>query len=200
MKSLTALGLIGVLALPALARAQTVPVPIPLRVEKGTFAAGTQYYEADLSGFREYLETIRSDKPQLYATLDDELDGAETRRTLAHVLMWGVGVGGGLAVLGTGLLLHDDCSAYTQDGLTTERDAEDLMRCSDDATTQDLTFTGASIGVFAGGMISGLLLLPGRPTFLRLINHHNRIEPAAPVTLGLNASRHHASARLTLSF
>jgi hypothetical protein len=58
---------------------------------EGTFAAGNQYYDADLSGFRDYLETIRGRNPTLYAKLDAKLDSIENDRTLAHVLSWGVG-------------------------------------------------------------------------------------------------------------
>ena len=197
---MAALGLVFAIALPAVCRAQTVVVPLPLGgVQEGTFSAGNQYYDAGISGFRDYLETIRASDPALYASLDDELDGIETDRTLAHVFLWGVGLGGGLTLLALTFLLHDDCG-YDLDYDASEREERQWHACRDAAGVQDIALLGASIGVFAGGLITGLVLLPGRPSFLRMVNEHNRRKPSAPLRLGLSATTHHASASLVLSF
>jgi hypothetical protein len=113
--------------------------------------------------------------------------------------MWGVGVGGGLTLLGLTFLLHDDCGGDLYSGASA-REEREWDSCRDSAGTQDIALLASSIGVFVGGLTAGLVLLPGRPSFLRMVNKHNRLKPTAPLQLGFSATSRYASARLVLTF
>jgi hypothetical protein len=193
---LVLVGLVVVICSQAVASrvsAQAVVVPV-VTEDPEHLSEGGQYFDPNLSGLRDYLDSIRSSDPELYATLDPALASAESDRTWAHVMLWGVGVGGGLSVLGLGLLLHDDCD----NGDFEITEAED--ECMSSADTQDAAFLVAAGGVFATGIVTGLLLLPGRPTFLRLLNQHNRLRPSSPLRLSASASQHHFAGHLSLRF
>jgi len=51
-----------------------------------SFQHGSQYYQANLIGFRSYLNTLESTKPSLYTTLDAKLTKLEQKNKTANII------------------------------------------------------------------------------------------------------------------
>lgn len=171
-------------------RPQTVVVEQPSSLE-----VGGQYYDASIGGLRDYLESIRTTQPDLYANLDPEVSSLETRQTIAVLSM----VGGG--VIGLGLMFFPlivpgpDCNAM-YDIFDPERD-----RCEDDNLTRLLTFLGVGMGVALAGLLVFLIVKPGRGDMLEVLNRHNRISPTQMrLQLGYDAVRESVVAALQWHF
>lgn len=140
--------------------------------------AGTQYFEANPSGFREYLDSIQQGQPQLYHALDADVATLESNRTLGLALLIGGPIVGGLVML-SGLFLMEDCSSNHE----IPSDAWD--RCQDANLSRFLTLFAIGAVIIGGAAITGAVVIPGRTDLLRVVNKHNQLSPQIPIDLQL---------------
>lgn len=155
-------------------------------------AVGTQYYDADLGGFREYLESIRDQDPSVYSQLDPDLSSLETQATAGKIVGWGsLAAGAGLMLFA----LHQGSKCDEQyPGV-----GDDWLSCQKDA--RNFIYAGVGVGL-AGALVGFMVLPPGRSDFLSFVNRHNRVNPGSPMRLNLGyaPSRTHGFASVTFDF
>lgn len=186
----TVVALVGAAASAGADGTRYVPVPVPAP-PPNHLAAGNQYYEGSLSGFRDYLNAIRSRDPELFAAMDPRLSSLESKKTSANIAYWGGGI------LGLGLMLvplfsREDCEVLSPG----------YDECNEDNLSSLLTFTAIGGAVMIGGLVAGLVLRPNRKDLMNLVNENNRLRPDAPVQLqlGYDPTRGTGYAGLTFHF
>ena len=133
-----------------------------------------QYFDATVEGLRRYLETIRSNDPQLYAHLDPELSKLESRRNTAlAVLLAGVGLG----VVSTvyGFAGKKSCASPSVTDPSFAADADAWGRCNDDNMRTTATFTAVGLGAALAGLAISAALFPRRSDIFGIVNEHNRL-------------------------
>jgi hypothetical protein len=137
-----------------------------------SFTVSGQYYDASLSGVREFVDTYRTTDPQLYAQLDAKASDLEAMRTRG----WIVGVTAaavGVATLVGGFMLYKPPPA----GSTQTPDFTPL-------------YVGAGVGIplILFSYWIGNAFAPGRTDYMDFVNYHNRLNPNRPLTwqLGWN--------------
>src|SRR5262249_4100731 len=69
---------------------------------------GNQYFDASPAGFRNYLETIKSSNPQLYAQLSPDVDRLQSQQATAFTLL-AVGAVAGIATGVYGFATRSSC-------------------------------------------------------------------------------------------
>ncbi len=161
------------------ARAQVpyVPPPPPPPVAAvpampHSFTVSGQYYDASLSGVREFVETYRTTDPQLYAQLDAKAADLEAMRTRGWI------VGLTTAAVGIGTLVG---------GIA-------LYKPPAPGSTQTPDFTPVLVAGCVGvplillSYYIGNAFAPGRTDFMDFVNYHNRLNPTHPLSwqLGWN--------------
>jgi hypothetical protein len=120
-----------------------------------TLQIGGRYYEANLGGLREYVDTLKEKDPALYEKVDPKLSSLETRRTSG----WALVVCG--VVAGTALALA---------GLTSHGDGH---------PNEALLYSGVAVGVFVP--VIGFAVMPYQSALLDFVNFHNEQSEARPI-------------------
>lgn len=187
------------LAAPRLALAN-FPAPMPVHAVPAHLEVGHQVFDADVAGFRAYLETTRATEPQLYAQLDPQLARLEAQRTEARTVL-AVGLIVGVAAIAYAFLGRVDCvqPQVTDPDVQSKLDAFDA--CNSDNGMHIALFSAIGVASLAAGGIGGALLSPGRDDLLGLVNAHNRLghEPMR-LQLGYDPSGHLARGGLAVTF
>jgi hypothetical protein len=137
-------------------------------------AAGGQYFDASPSGFQDYLNSIKTTNPNLFAQLAPDADQLEKQVVLGRTLI-AIGMVAGAATTLAG---------FAADNRT---------------TTETCTLVGA--GLLLTGAVAGVAVGPSRDDLVDLVNKHNRLTPPPlQLQLGYDPAQHLASAGATLSF
>lgn len=133
-----------------------------------------QYFDASPAGFQDYLNSIKTTNPNLFAQLAPDADRLQKKVVLGRTLMV-VGLIAGGAVTVAGIASHNQ-------------------------TTSD-ALTGIGAGLLLVGAIAGLSAGPSRNDLVDLVNKHNRLTPP-PLQLqfSYDPGQHLASAGATLTF
>ncbi len=131
-------------------------VSTPSKVEiPYTIIAGDQYYDASVSGLRDYLDSIRESDPEIFAAMTPKANTLALRRNFSWVCY-----GLSLAALGVDVyLLLDRQVAF------------------DSATPWVLLGSSIALGAAAN------LLQPDRSDFMSFVNAHNRQNPKTRLQL-----------------
>lgn len=130
-------------------------------VPENNLSVGMQYYEADPEGLREYLDTIRSSKPELYRQLDGDVSALERDDTIGTVLMWGGPILGiGVAVAGILVTANRQCDEGLSPGDPGWSEAVDReLDCESEKGTQMLIFCLAGTGTAILGLGIGWIVV-----------------------------------------
>ena len=171
----------------------TVTVPSLLSIRE-------QYFDATVGGLRGYLETIRSDDPELYARLDPRLSELETRQRAAVAVLV-VGVGVGLVSTVYAFAGRKSCASPSVNDPNFAADMDAWGRCNDDNMRTTTTFALVGLGaVLVGGAVSAAIV-PWRSDILEIVNEHNRLsrEPLR-WQLGYDPTHRTAIAGASLAF
>lgn len=193
-----------------LASGQVPPQPPvvtrPAVIPPSSLAIGDQYFDADLDGFREYLESVRDQDIALYRTLDPQLRSLEEQRTTGSI------VSVSSLIVGVGVLAWGVVTLVTAPGVgECDVGSPDHARCLDEKrdenskqTSRGLVLMGLGVLLGGGGILLGEGMKPGRKDFLSLVNAHNRAKPSNPMRLQLGfdpvGQRAYAGIGLELDF
>jgi hypothetical protein len=136
--------------------------------------AGGQYFDATPFGFQDYLNSIKTTNPNLFAQLAPDADRLANQVVLGRTLI-AIGMVAGAATTLAGFASHNH------------------------TTSETLTLVGA--GLLLTGGIAGVLAGPSRNDLVDLVNKHNRLSPTPlQLQLGFDPVQHLASAGATFSF
>ena len=159
-----------------------------------------QYFESSPAGFRDYLETIKSTNPQLFAQLTPDADRLVSRRTTADVLLAG-GLGAGVLSVLAGVATRRDCPSPSITDPKFAADLNALSACDQDNNDRMVMFGLLGLVLAAGGMAAAFATMPSRQDLLDVVNKHNRLSPdPLRLQIGYDPGLHTAQAGATLSF
>jgi len=165
----------------------TNPIHIPMApggvTAPNNIRAGSQYFDASVSGIGEYMEALRADNKKLYVDLLPSYDSLQRKQTISRITTWGMA--------GVGATLFFGSISFLQ----TTNEGSDYKSVNNTAL-----MLGMGIGV--GSFLSYWLLSPGRKDIMKFVNEHNRYSPQAPLDfrLGLAPSHRGMMAAMSLSF
>lgn len=163
------------------ARADSVTISMPVELR-----TGNQIYSPTLSGLEDYMNTLRSTRPDLAAKLQPDLDALKTRQTIAQAGLI-TGLASGAYFIGT---------AITTMTSSTASDAGQAQ-AKGDALMTDFAL-GA--GLMMAGSFFFMFETPSQSDFFRFLNKHNQLNPSAPLDLRVGVGlSHEKSPDLTLS-
>ncbi|HZL19028.1 MAG TPA: hypothetical protein VFG23_14920 [Polyangia bacterium] len=186
-----------VAALPARAFATA---SLPIYVTPSHLEVGDQTFEANLNGFRAYLETKRASDPRLFAALDPRVEHLESQ------------VAAGEAVAVAGLVIGVASTAYAflgrktcpEPGITDPNFAADSAAwgaCNQDNDSTSGKFILLGIGAMTLGGIGWWILSPTRADLLDLVNAHNALAPdTMRLQLGYDPTSRLALGGLSMTF
>jgi pterin-4a-carbinolamine dehydratase len=142
---------------------QTVVVQNPSH-----FKVGNHHYDFNVSGLREYVDSLKKKEPKLFARMDKKLSELETARNTGLVIIAGGAIGGGV-LMTIGVLKSVDSSRSSAQSTGTA-----------DTSIHPTFFIGA---ILLAASPLGILAMPSRSDYLRFINEHNDMDPPSPITL-----------------
>lgn len=150
--------------------------------DKGTFG-NSQYYEFNAKGLRNYLESIRTNSPDLYNALNSDLMTLENREKKSKLI--------GYSLQGAGMVLFAS-------GFMMARNSEPGASSTDSANT--LTMVGFSLAT--AGFGAHYFLRPKESDYYEIINKHNRLNEEEPLEIraGIIPTRNSAAVQLSLNF
>lgn len=159
-----------------------------------------QYFDASPGGFRNYLETIRSTNPQLYADLSPDVDHLQSRQTTALTLL-AVGAVAGIATAVYGIATRSDCVEPPLSDPNFAADSQAWGDCDKNNIERMATFSFIGAGVLAAGFISAWVMAPSRADLIDLVNKHNRAsQEPIHLQIGYDPTHQLAHAGAALTF
>jgi hypothetical protein len=171
------------------------PLPQPNHL-----AIGDQYYEASVAGLRNYLDSIRTVRPDLYAQLDPKVSELESRQTAAiGVLVAGVVAGGASIVYA--FAGRDTCNDPQLGDPAFNEKVRQWGDCNDANMSKTATFIVIGLGTMAAGLVGAAIVAPGRSDLMQILNEHNRSSPE-PMRweVGYSVTNRMTQATLTFTF
>lgn len=151
------------------------PPPPVVHEKKDKILIDYQYYELDTEGLRSYMENVKKDRPDLYATLNPNLEQLESDYSTGRNVLWGsLGIAALLAVQGYSVTMSES------QAVVDDPDKE----MSDTGTTLMV----AGVACMTIGVLVHNFIIPDRKDYLNFINKHNAQKPKSPiqVTASLN--------------
>ncbi len=139
-------------------------------VKKDKISVEKQYFELDNEGLREYMESIRNEQPDLYNTLNPDLEELEKNEKTAKYIRYG-GLGLGMFFALQGVAVSSAEADKALDNLDSEPSNKGL----------NLSMLGvlcAAIGVMLPNVMQ-----PEKKDYLKFINKHNRQSPKNPINV-----------------
>jgi hypothetical protein len=121
-----------------------------------TLQVGGRYYQATLSGLRQYVDTLNNTNPDLFKTVDPELSSLESRSTTGLVVIIG-GLAAGTALVVASFAAHSGKELFNA----------------------PLFYGGCGIGVVTP--IVGFAMLPHEGSLLDFVNFHNEHASEHPI-------------------
>jgi hypothetical protein len=134
-----------------------------------------QFFEFNVSGMRDYLDSIKDTQPKLYAEISPELERLETKRTQARLFALGsIAVGGALGAFYIQKARNGRISG-----------SDDPFSDSFMARYEGPSGTLMIVSGIAVGALGYYLLNPDRKDLIKFINKHNSAIPDRPIRLQL---------------
>jgi len=171
----------------------TVVIPEHLQV-------GNQHFDASVTGFRSYLEDIKSSDPGLYGQLSPDVERLEAREDAATAVAVG-GVVLGLTSVIYGVAGRDTCN----DPSITDPHFAAYIQAWGDCNSRNMskmaTFTFVGMGVAVLGGIIAYASWPRHQDLLDLVNKNNHLsKQPLQLNVGYDPTRRFAFSGATVSF
>jgi len=171
----------------------TVVIPEHLQV-------GNQHFDASVTGFRSYLEDIKSSDPGLYGQLSPDVERLEAREDAATAVAVG-GVVLGLASVIYGVAGRDTCN---DPSITDPHFAADIQAwgdCNSRNMSKMATFTFVGLGAAVLGGIIAYASWPKHQDLLDLVNKNNHLsKQPLQLNVGYDPAQRFAFSGATVSF
>jgi hypothetical protein len=135
---------------------------------------GNQQFDGSVTGFRKYLEDVKSADPKLYVQLAPDVARLESRQTTAEAALVG-GLVLGLASLVYGIASRDDCTAPPVTDPSFAADSAAWSACNDRNMSKVIRFGLLGVGALVVGGVIAVVSWPGRSDLLDLVSKHNRL-------------------------
>ena len=141
---------------------------------------GNQHFDASVTGFRAYIETIKSSDPSLYGQLAPDVVHLESRQDAAKAALAG-GIVVGLASMVYGFAGGDNCKDPSITDPNFAADVDAWGACNDRNMSKMATFGFLGLGAIIVGSIVAYASWPNHQDLLDLVNKNNRVskQPAA---------------------
>jgi hypothetical protein len=165
-----------------------------------TVAYESRYYEVNMTGLRNHLESIRESAPQLYRELDPKLSRLESRKAISTgVLVGGIAVAAVSTVYA--FIPTSECVAPSPGDPNFAAANEAWDRCGRDRMTRMMTFSLIGLGALGAGLFGSWAIAPSRSDMLGFISEHNEKNPTPlRLNVGYDPSRRSAFAGAQFSF
>jgi hypothetical protein len=194
----------GLAGLPIGAHAQTpeatAPTDAAAPVIPNHLAIGNQIFEANVTGLRAYVDSIKVSAPQLYAQIAPDVERLESKRSAARAVLV-AGVVAGLAAGIYGFAGRPSCQNPPLSDPNFAADSDAWSSCNEHnvETMAALGFVG--VGAIVAGGLAAWAISPSRSDLLNVVNKNNRLSPEPlRLQLGYDPSRQLAVAGAMLTF
>jgi len=162
--------------------------------------AGNQLFDASVTGFRAYLENIKSSDPGLYGQLAPDVERLEGRESAAKTVAVG-GVVLGLASIIYGVAAQDNCGDPSVTDPNFAADTQAWGACNQRNVSRIGTFAFLGIGTMVVGGIIAYASWPRHQDLLDLVNKNNRLSKhPLQWNLGYDPTHRFAFSGATVSF
>jgi len=179
--------------------AQPVEVVTPTQIPNH-LVVGNQIFEADVTGLRAYIESIKATQPQLYAQLAPDVEGLESERTTARTVL-AIGVVAGLALGIYGFAGRPDCQEPSLNDPDFAAKSDAWGACNEHNINMMALFGFLGVGAITAGAAGAWAISPSRSDLLEVVNKNNRLSPEPlRLQLGYDPSHQLAFAVASLTF
>lgn len=181
------------LQLQATSYRNTVVIPEHLQI-------GTQNFDASVTGFRAYMESIKSSDPSLYGQLAPDTAHLESREDASKAALAG-GIIVGLASMAYGFAGGDNCTEPSITDPHFAADADAWGACNDRNLSKMATFGFLGLGAIIAGGIIAYASWPKHQDLLDLVNKNNRLsKQPLQWQVGYDPTQRFAFSGATVSF
>jgi hypothetical protein len=161
---------------------------------------GNQIFEANVTGLRDYIESIRATDPQLYSQLAPDVERLESRQSTAQRVL----VAGAVAGLASGIYAfagQGDCQEPSISDPNFAGKLDAWGSCNEHKIKMMATFGFIGVGAIIAGGLAASHIAPNRSDLLEVVNKNNRQsrEPLR-LELGYDPSHQLAFAGAALTF
>jgi hypothetical protein len=171
----------------------TVVIPEHLQV-------GNQNFDATVTGFRSYLESVKSSDPSLYGQLSPDTAHLESREDASKAALAG-GIVVGLASIVYGIAGGDTCKDPSITDPNFAADTEAWGACNDRNMSKMVTFGAVGFGAMIVGGIIAYSSWPKHQDLLDLVNKNNRLsKQPLQWQVGYDPTQRFAFSGATVSF
>jgi len=171
----------------------TVVIPEHLQV-------GNQHFDASVTGFRSYLESIKSSDPNLYGQLAPDTARLESRQDASKAALV-LGAVVGVASTIYGFAGGDNCVEPSITDPHFAADSDAWGACNQRNMSKMATFTVLGLGAFVVGSIIAYASWPNHQDLLDLVNKNNRLtKQSLQLQVGYDPTQHFAFSGATVSF
>jgi hypothetical protein len=161
---------------------------------------GNQIFEANVTGLRDYIESIKVTNPQLYGQLAPDVERLESQRSTARTVL----IAGAVAGLASGIYAfagQGDCQNPSINDPNFAAKSDAWSACNDHKVKMMATFGFIGVGAIAAGALGAWMIGPSRSDLLEVVNKNNRQSPEPlRLQLGYDPSSQLAYAGATLTF
>jgi hypothetical protein len=163
-------------------------------------AVGNQIFEANVTGLRDYLESIRATNPQLYGQLAPDVENLESERTAARAVLV-TGLVAGAASMIYGFAGRPSCQEPSLSDPNFAADSDAWGSCNEHNINMMAIFGFLGVAAITAGGVGAYALSPSRADVLEVVNKNNRLSPEPlRLQLGYDPSHQLAIAGATLTF
>jgi len=171
----------------------TVVIPEHLQI-------GNQHFDASVTGFRAYLESIKSSDPSLYGQLAPDTAHLEGQQDTAKAA-FADGIVLGLASMIYGFAGGDNCKDPPITDPNFAADVDAWGACNDRNLSKMATFGFAGLGAMIAGGIVAYASWPKHQDLLDLVNKNNRLsKQPLQWQVGYDPTQRFAFSGATVSF
>jgi hypothetical protein len=161
---------------------------------------GNQIFGANVTGLRDYVESIRATNPQLYGQLAPDVARLESQQTTARAVLV-AGVAAGLASGIYAFAGQGDCQSPSINDPNFAAKSDAWGACNDHKVKMMATFGFIGVGAITAGALVSWAIAPSRSDLLDVVNKNNRQSPEPlRLQLGYDPSRELAFAGASLTF
>lgn len=162
--------------------------------------AGNQRFDASVTGFQAYLESIRASDPGLYGHLAPDAARLEAREDRAKVVLAG-GIAVGLASVIYGVASRNNCAQPSITDPNFAADSQAWGACNQGNVDRMATFGFLGVGAMIAGGLVGYASWPTHQELMDLVNKNNRLsKQPLQWQLGYDPAQRFAFGGATVSF